>query len=177
MSIETHNNVHAMSKFMLFYTGSFQALSFFFAILGTTTLLKKISIEKCLLIMPVATIALSLFIASYPSLTTVFIAMVILRALHYGFNSPVREVLFIPTVRDIQFKSKAWIESFGRTFSKSSGSAVNLLSAFQHSCLLVSLETMSTIFIAVGWCIISLLVSKKYIHTITHNLVIGKENE
>jgi AAA family ATP:ADP antiporter len=99
--------------------------------------------------------------------------MVILRALHYGFNSPIREILYIPTVKDIKFKSKAWIDSFGRTFSKSSGSTVNILTIVQQTVFGFSIETFATFSITFVWFFISLLIGKKYNTTILNNDVIG----
>ncbi len=177
MSIETNNNIHAMSRFMLFYTNSFQILSFIFALFGTTTLLKKFGVLKCLLIMPIATLGLALWLLFSPSLTTVFITMVVLRGLQYGFNSPVREILYIPTVKDIQFKSKAWIDSFGRTFSKSSGSVFNLFSILQGASILLGLQAIVILALSTIWLGISALVGKKYQKTIDKNGLIGCHRE
>jgi len=176
MSIETNNNIHAMSSFMFIYTGTFQALSFFFAIFGTSHLLQRIGLQGCLLIMPIVSIILTIVLMLYPKLITVFIIMVILRALNYGFNHPIREILYIPTVKDIQFKSKAWIDSFGRTLSKTSGSAVNMLSILQNSTLCLVLESACSISVAIAWAFIAFFVGKKYQNTIKANEVIGKKD-
>jgi AAA family ATP:ADP antiporter len=170
MSIETNNSVHAMSKFMLFYTGSFQALGCIFAFIGTSTFLAFVGIRVSVLVMPFAALVLALVLFAYPSLTTVFIVMVVLRALNYGFNTPIREVLFIPTVRDIQFKSKAWIEQFGRTISKSSGSTINLVMGGGIQGL-VGLSIILSI--SALWMSIAFLVGRKYVDTIEKNEVIG----
>lgn len=176
MSIEHNNNIGAMSTFMFLYTGSFQVLSFIFALFGTSTLLKKLGVQVCLLIMPVATLFLVLCLSIHPTLKTVFVLMVALRALHYGFNSPIREVLYIPTIKDIQFKSKAWIESFGRTFSKSSGSTINILSILQQSLggCGFGIETLSAIVLTGIWFTIAYLIGKKYSKTITDDKLIGE---
>jgi AAA family ATP:ADP antiporter len=177
MSIETHNDINVMSRFMLFYTNSFQILSFIFALFGTTTLLKKFGVFKCLLIMPVVTLALALWLLFNPSLTTIFITMVALRGLQYGFNSPVREVLYIPTVKDIQFKSKAWIDSFGRTFSKSSGSIINLFSILRGTSIVLGLQTLFILTLSALWLGLSVLIGKKYNKTIKNNALIGCHRE
>ncbi len=177
MSIETNNDIHAMSRFMLFYTNSFQILSFVFALFGTTTLLKRFGVLKCLLVMPIATLGLAFWLLLSPSLTTVFITMVALRGLQYGFNSPVREILYIPTVKDIQFKSKAWVDSFGRTFSKSSGSAFNLLSILQGAPAFLGLQAIVILALSTAWLGISAIVGKKYQKTIDANALIGCHRE
>lgn len=177
MSIETNNNVHAMSRFMLFYTIAFQALSFVFAVFGTTTLLKKIGVFKCLLVMPIVTFCLAILVFFNPSLGIIFISMVALRGLQYGFNKPVQEVLYVPTVKDIQFKSKAWIDSFGRTFSKSSGSVFNLLSLVKSASFFLGLQAIIALVLSSIWLVISIAVGKKYHKTIKANGVIGCHEE
>ncbi len=173
MSIETNNNIHAMSKFMLIYTASFQAVSFFLAFFGTTSFLKYVGVRVAVLVMPLSIFILGILLFAYPNLKFIFVVLVLSRALNYGFNNPIREVLYIPTIKDVQFKSKAWVDSFGRTISKSSGSVINLLTAFQSIGVqtvvaLVFVTTVSSIWLVVGY-----LMGKKYVKTIENNEVIG----
>lgn len=175
MSIETNNNIADMSKFMLIYTCTFQVLSFLFAIFGVTTIIKRLGVPHALLVMPIITMALAFFPVFYPKLLTIFIVMVILRAFNYGFNHPLREMLFIPTTKDIRFKSKAWIESFGRTFSKTTGSTLNMIAISSAPYFCILLESCFSFFLAVIWSIVALAIGKRYIQTIAKNDVIGKD--
>jgi AAA family ATP:ADP antiporter len=177
MSIESHNNIHAMSKFMMFYTGSFQALSFIFAFLGTTTFLRYVGIRAGVFVMPLSIMVMSFALLIYPSLSTVFIVLVVSRALNYGFNNPMREVLYIPTIKDIQFKSKSWIDSFGRTISKSSGSAMNLLTAFQSAGVQAVLIFTFVMSVSSLWLVIAYLMGRKYVKTVENNEVIGVNSD
>lgn len=173
MSIETNNNIHAMSKFMMFYTLAFQALSFIFALFGTTSFLRYVGVRTAILVMPLSIIILSVFLFAYPCLSVVFLVLVISRALNYGFNNPIREVLYIPTIKDVQFKSKAWIDSFGRTLSKSSGSVINLLTAFQSASVQGAIMFVFIMSIASVWLMVGYLMGKKYVQTVENNGVIG----
>lgn len=170
MSIQTNNNLHAMSKFMLLYTGAFQTLGCILAFVGITTFLNFIGMRISVLVMPLASIIMAVLLYMHPTLSVVFVVMVIMRALQYGFNMPIREALYIPTIKDIQFKSKAWIDSFGRTIAKSSGSTVNLFmgGGIQGIVGLIVIVGTSTM-----WIFIAYLVGKKYAHTIKNNSVIG----
>lgn len=173
MSIETGNDIAAMSSFMMIYTGTFQALSLFFAIFGTSELLRHLGVRHSLLIMPLATMVLVTIPFLYPRLIPVFIVMVLLRALNYGFNTPLREMLFIPTTKDIQFKSKAWIESFGRTFSKTTGSSITMLACnFPHALMLII--SGFSVGLSLVWTCIALGVGRKFSSTIAKNDIIGK---
>ena len=60
-----------------------------------------------------------------PSLSVALGCMVIIKALSYGFNNPVREIVYIPTSDAIKFKAKAWVDMFGNRFSKGGGAGVN----------------------------------------------------
>lgn len=175
MSIELNNNLQGMYSFMLFYTAAFQALSFIFALAGTSKLLKIVGVQGCLIIMPASVTLLALWFFFSPSLVSTFIIAVILRALNYGFNQPVREILYIPTVKDIQFKSKAWIDSFGRTFSKTSGSAVNWYAITQSSTWCLMFESVAILGISITWLIIAYYVGRTYLKTIKENKVIGTQ--
>ncbi len=178
MSVETGNEITAMSSFMLLYTGSFQLLSFVFALFGTSTLIRFFGIRFCLLIMPIATIFLAVLPLLCPKLLMIFIVMVILRALNYGFNHPLREMLFIPTTKDIRFKSKAWIESFGRTVSKTTGSTFNYITTYlkiPYFCLATG--SFLSVILSIVWAFMAFAVGQTYNKTIESNLVIGKNVE
>jgi AAA family ATP:ADP antiporter len=175
MSIETNNHVGAMSSFMLMYTGTFQTFSLILALFGTSKLLKRFGVQYSILVMPIATIGLALLPMIYPKLITIFIVMVLLRGFNYGFNHPLREILFIPTVKDIRFKSKAWIESFGRTVSKTTGSTFNMLALLNTPYFCIILESCVSIVMASIWALIALFVGRTYLKTVTSNGVIGKK--
>ncbi len=166
ISVAKQNNVVSMSSFILYYTATFQGLGLILALFGTAFLLKHLDVKICLLVMPIATILLAGGLMLFPSLTTIFIVMVILRALQYGFNYPTREILYIPTVKDIKFKSKAWIDSFGRGFSKLSGSTCNIF--FQTTG-----SFNVTLILSSMWIFVAMLVGKKYTQTVAANEVIG----
>jgi AAA family ATP:ADP antiporter len=56
-----------------------------------------------------------------PTLFVVTIFIVLLKGLHYAFNQPVRETLYIPTSKDIKYKAKAWIDVVGMRGAKAVG--------------------------------------------------------
>ncbi|MFH1832473.1 MAG: Npt1/Npt2 family nucleotide transporter [bacterium] len=174
LSLEMNNKIGSMSTFMLAYTAMFQAVGLLFALFGTTTLIKKIGIRSCLIIMPIAVIILSWLLMTMPGLITITVVMVILRALNYSFNWPLRDILYIPTIRDIQFKSRAWIESFGKPFSKTTGSTINWLAiAQQNASVFIRVNCYFIFGLASIYAIISYFMGRKYVTTINKNEVIG----
>ena len=59
----------------------------------------------------------------YTAITPLFWLMVASKAINYALNSPSMKQLYIPTTKDVRYKSQAWIESFGSRGSKAAGSA------------------------------------------------------
>lgn len=175
LSASTNNNIGDMSLFMLRYTSTFQAVGFVFAFFGTSSLLKHIGIRSCLMIMPLTIIGLITALTVHPSLSVIFVVMVVLRSLNYGFDFPLREMLYIPTVKDIQFKSKAWSDSFGRTLAKTSGSALNLFAKSSYSpCFFMNITTLG---ITSVYLVTAFFVGRKYVATIRDGHIIGGKSK
>lgn len=171
---ENARGLEGMSTSMFSYTATFQAVGFLFAFFGTTSLLRYLDVKICLLLMPVVSAILIAWFVISPSLHTIFFVMVTLRAMHYSFDTPVREILYIPTVKAIRFKSKAWIDSFGRTFSRTSASAFNL-SVRKLAASPVAAGSVLTMGIASLWVIIAIGMARKYTSTVNGNQVIGQD--
>jgi AAA family ATP:ADP antiporter len=168
-----HSSAREMSIFMFAYTASFQACGLLLSLGGIRQLLQKIGVQRCLLITPVVAIFLAILLPFNRSLILVFTMLVILRALVYGFNVPVQEMLYIPTVKDIQFKSRSWIASFGRTISKTSSSTVNLLSQCGSNVAMAG--GIVSLFIAASWTIVAFALGRMYQKTIDRDGLIGED--
>ena len=192
LAAEAFNGPAAIAKFMYMYTAIFQVLGFFFALVGTNSLLKRFGLPFCLLVSPFVTFGLLLVLINFKSLTIATITMVIFRALNYGFNVPVREMLFIPTTETIQFKSKAWITSFGQTLSESLSSFFNDPSMLGHIVptavgttpfflgiigVLGKARPAVALLLSGGWFFTAMLLGSKYQDTVTHNKIIGKRTQ
>ena len=176
-SIKFNNNISLMYSFNLWYTIAWQALGLLFALVGTSQLLKKFDVEKCLISVPIIIGSLMVCLFFFPDLWTIFIVMIIMRALNYGFNVPIREMLYIPTVKDIKFKSKAWTDSFGRTISKASGAGINVATQGGNLYAFMAKGTMFSIPIVIAWTIASYFVAKRYKKTIVEGTVIGENTQ
>jgi ATP:ADP antiporter, AAA family len=149
-------------------------LSFF----GTRLLIKRLGEQICLLLIPILTgLLLTYFMLAYNEQATLFVFMA-LGMLNYAFSSPLREALYIPTVRDVRFKSKAWIESFGQRFAKACGSGV--IGSIQSFAVIGSSAylTLFSGFFAITvvlWTIVAYLLGKKYVSVIKKGQAIGAE--
>lgn len=152
--------------------GSGFLVSFF----GTRVLVKKLGERVCLILMPVIIGAFLCYLMIAYNKNAVLLTFMILGTLNYSFSSPLREALYIPTVKDIRFKSKAWIESFGQKFSKFCGSGVALKIASvaaAGSPLYITLYSSFFAGVISMWIVLAWFLGKKYVSVIKNKEVIG----
>ncbi|MFA5998852.1 MAG: Npt1/Npt2 family nucleotide transporter [Candidatus Babeliales bacterium] len=115
------------------YGVSINTLAFFIALLGTSYAIKKFGTRICLLIYPVAFAAALIGLYSFYNLThpsaihllwATFGAMLVVKAVAYAVNNPVKEMMYIPTSKDAKFKTKGIIDMFGSRSAKMSGAQI-----------------------------------------------------
>lgn len=157
---------------IIFFT---HTLGFIISLLGTKTLLQKLGEKTCLLLVPLCTgILLLLFMLGYANLIAVFMVM---RAINYGFSYPVRESLYIPTVKEIKFKSKSWIDAFGTKFAKTGGSSFNVLVDWLGAVsMFVAYSSFFAAIIGI-WVVAAYLLGKRFEKAVERHEVIGAEGE
>lgn len=143
--------------------------------LGTRTLLNFFGEKICLIMIPVISgLLLTYFIFSYTPFA-VIISIILLQALNYAFAQPVRESLYIPTVKDIKFKSKSWIDSFGSRFGKGVGSTFVVFAEAAGPALFLTLHSIFFAAIIGAWTLTAFLLGNRYNKAIAKNEVIGLE--
>lgn len=155
---------------IIFFT---HLVGFIISLLGTKTLMKRLGERLCLMLIPIVTgLLLFYFMVNYtgPALLTVFIIM---RAINYGFSYPVRESLYIPTVKEIKFKSKSWIDGFGTKFAKSGGSSFNIFVEYLGESLFFMAYSFFFAGIIVVWLLAAILLGRRFERAVAHNEVIG----
>ena len=133
-----------------------------FVLIGTKNIICFFGERIALILIPIATGSAIVLFLLYPTTNMIFVTYLIIRAINYTLTFPIREALFIHTTRDIQFKTKSWIDSFGQKFSKGCGSMYNksiqLFSVYASYCIqigffmvLISLWTIMSYFLGKKW--------------------------
>ena len=90
---------------------------FFISIFGTSALLRRMGERFCLLLIPISSGALLFYFwLTYTPEALVWV-FITLKSVNYAFALPVRESLYIPTTKEVRFKSKSWIDAFGKISS------------------------------------------------------------
>jgi len=88
-------------------------------------------------------------------------AVVIFKGLSYTLNNPSKEVMYIPTSKDVKFKAKSWIDSFGNRSTKAVGASVN--AALKSSLpLLITAGTVISLGIVGVWLVVAAFVGNTY---------------
>jgi AAA family ATP:ADP antiporter len=151
------------------------AIGFFISFFGTRVLLKNLGERICLLLTPILIGGLLIYFMTTSNANGVLTAFTGLSILNYAFASPLRESLYIPTVKDIKYKSKSWIDSFGTKISKSASSlfifsARNVIPGTMmfHIVYISFFSTIIALWILIAWWI-----GKRYTEAIAKNEVIG----
>jgi AAA family ATP:ADP antiporter len=139
LDTEAYKSPVAFNRFEGMLGASANTLSFLIALLGTSYLIKRLGIRVSLTLYPIVfaitLCSLLAFFYTNPSplslLWATFGAFMVVKALSYAVNNPLKEMMYIPTSKDAKFKSKGWIDMFGSRFAKGSGAQINDL--FKHN--------------------------------------------
>lgn len=118
-------------------------MALIFAIVGTSFFIRRYGVKFCLIMYPTLT-AIAVFMTwQFPSLWIVFGAMVTIKGLSYTLNNPVKEMMYLPTSKDVKFKAKGWIDGFGGRSAKGTGSVFNFIFSDNIETLVYWLPVMA----------------------------------
>ena len=147
-------------------------ISFF----GVQYLLKKFDVRRCLLLVPLSVACLLIIFVMTYSAESILFVFIGLGTINHSLSYPLRESLYIPATKDMKFKAKAWIDTFGTKFSKGFGSLFANITgrmAVGSSLLSIVYGVFFSIMILL-WFITSWLLGKKYDKAIKNNEIIGE---
>jgi AAA family ATP:ADP antiporter len=85
--------------------------------------------------------------------------------------------LYIPTVKEIKFKSKSWIDAFGSKFAKTTGSTFNLFVEFVGDGFIFTAYSFFFAGIIGIWVTAAYLLGKRFEKAVENNEVIGMTKE
>ena len=155
-------------EFLSMYGMATNTLALFMALLGTSYLIKRFGLIFGLLFFPtglgLALGGLYMFFQGSPTpsalLWATFGVMMLAKGISYAVSNPTKEMMYIPTSKDVKFKAKGVIDTLGSRAAKAGGSQVSDM--FKHS--LADLMTYGTLlsFGLIGiWFAAALFVGRK----------------
>jgi len=149
------------------WTGIVSSLCVLF---GINSIQRKLGMTASLILSPILVAIATVTIKFFPELSVVFWIMVIAKAVNYALNAPTVKQLYIPTTKEARYKSQGWIEMFGSRAAKFGGSMINMTrGVFQAKygpvvgiSFFLSLTTIASLGIVVGWLFVAMFVAKTY---------------
>jgi len=121
---ETLGTGHGLTQFMGMYGLAVNGVSFLFALIGTSFLIRRFGLSICLMLYPAMVALLVVGVMTIPGLWMFFAAEVCMKALSYALNNPCKEMMYLPTSKDVKFKAKGWIDVQGGRSAKGLGATV-----------------------------------------------------
>lgn len=99
-------------------------ISCFFVLFGSSFLIRRFGLTACLIANPIALILVVMAVWLFPCLWVFVFADVAHKVFSYALNNPCKEIMYIPTSKDVQFKTKSWIDVQGMRTAKGLGAGV-----------------------------------------------------
>lgn len=151
------------------YGMSINFLTLIFALLGTSFFMRRFGLRFCLIAYPtlIACVLSAILAVNFANVSdaqimwSLFSAMIAIKGFSYALNNPTKEVMYIPTTKDIRYKAKGWIESFGGRSSKGAGALVTDYFTTNLSGLLLYGTVLSLGIVGV-WLLVSNWLGKKF---------------
>ncbi len=157
---------------IVFYT---HMIGFVISLFGTRVLISYLGERLSLMVMPIVMGTLLIYLMFSSSPGALIAAFVALRAIYYAFNQPVTEALYIPTVKDMKFKSKSWIDTFGKKFARGAGSSFNILATSVAGTVTSGVHGVFFGGIVILWSVVSFMLGRRYDRAIKKGEVIGAD--
>lgn len=167
------SNISDYTRFMFSAIIEFHLIGLFIIIFGTKFIIKRFGEKTSLMLVPIITGLLLLYYFWSRTAGAIIQVFVILRALNYAFANPLRETLYIPTSKDMRFKSKSWIDTFGAKLAKSTGSTYNIIIQIIPLTLVNAVNGIFFTILISLWTAAAYFLGKRYEKAVENNEVIG----
>lgn len=154
--------ISQFSSFLFKSSAVTNLISFLFVIIGTNSIIRFLGERRGLLLIPILTGSMMILFLFYKTTTMVIITWTIIRVINLSLATPIKESLYIPTSKDIQFKSKSWIDSFGQKFSKGIGSIYNKLIQFIPANIINIFQISFFLLIITFWTLLAYFLGKRW---------------
>lgn len=175
---DSTNTIAQFTGFLLWQAILVHIVGFLVVVFGTKAIIQALGERKSLILIPTLTGLSSIGFIFWRSRFTAILAFVVTRSVHYAFSAPLKESLYIPTIKEIKFKSKSWIDGVGNKFAKTLAATFYNMSAngLIGTALIKIQATYFSITILV-WLASAYALGRKYENTVKNNEVIGSDSK
>lgn len=167
---EAYQSTTKIVEFLGLYGQSANFLTLIFSLFFTNIIIRKCGLTLSLVIYPIIAGILVLCVWIFPNLWVLFFAMIIIKSVSYGLNSPCKEITYIPTSNDIKFKTKGWIDTIGYRIAESMGGSVGII--FPIITNLIFFGSVISLCVVGLWITAAIYVGQKNSYLIKNNQII-----
>lgn len=171
----TATSISQVTAFLIWQAMLVHAVAFIVVAFGTRPLIAWLGARRSLMLIPTATGLSMIGFILRPSYATAVFAFVVNRSINYAFAAPLRESLYIPTIKDVQFKSKSWIDGVGTKFAKTCASSFNMYTDGLAGSVLLSVQTTFFSSVVMLWFLVMWALGWRFERAIKRNEVIGAQ--
>ena len=161
------------SCFLLGLSFAVHCVGFFISFLGTRIIVSRLGERLSLVLIPLIIGVVLVYYTFTTSAAALLVCFVVMRAVHYALNQPITEALYIPTVKAVKFKSKSWIDTFGKKMAKGVGSVFNGIASSFGPALFQSIHASLLACVIGMWVAVAYLLGKKFETAVKNQEVIG----
>ena len=174
---EATQSIAGLSGFLFKWVFFMHTIGLFISLLGTSSLLRKLGTRTCVMLIPITMGVVVLCFILGASPTIIMGAFTLMKSVNYAFSSPVRESLYIPTLKEIKFKSKSWIDAFGNKFAKFNGSIFNDIATYMGPAAFMPLYSFFFALIIGLWFFSAFLLGMRFDRAVAANEVVGMSED
>lgn len=154
----TFGNIEKVTSFLGVYGVATNAVSLLFAMIGTSFFIRRFGLTACLIMYPIGVGCVVGYTWALPSMWAFLIAVVAVKGLSYALNNPCKEIMYIPTSKDIKFKAKSWIDVQGSRSAKTTGATIAAMFPVMSELLLYG--SMISLGVIAAWIPVALFVGR-----------------
>ncbi len=170
MAHDTYHSTEKVIEFLGLYGQTANFLTLLIALIGTSFIIRNYGLTFSLTVYPIIVGIVVVSVWIFPTLWVLFAAMVTIKCLGYALNGPSKEIMYIQTSRDVKFKAKGWIDTFGDRSVKAIGGGVNAIFPIMTDLLFYgSLISLGIVGI---WIFAALYVGRKNYQLVQENKII-----
>jgi len=167
LASQAYTTSEAFTEFMGKFGMGCNMTTMIVSFLGTSFIMRKWGLTFCIVSFPITVGVVVLIVwfsaqgAGANQVWLFFTAMIVIRCFTYALNNPAKEIMYIPTSKDMKFKTKSWIDMFGSRSMKATGSIIN--NTFKESpSLLLTYGTVLSLAVVVIWVFIAAYVGRTF---------------
>lgn len=146
------------------------------SVVGVRFLLKKYGEKACLIMIPIFVGLLLIYFMIVQTPEAMLHVFIGLGTINYSFSKPLCESLYIPTIKDMKFKAKSWIDSFGTKISKSAGSIFTdfVRTAVPGTASFYAVYSSFFTVLICAWLLTAYLLGRRYERAVQSNEIISQ---